>query len=274
MLITDDFVLLNLPKTGSTFACTVIKTMFLSRIEPTLINRFLVYTKLKKTGFVELEMPHSSVRWHKNQHGSYYQIPSKHRNKTIASIIRNPYDRFESEYSFRWWIKHPLVKIETIKKQLAHYPEISLNEYTVYREMVANHLKAQYRIDKNLDIGVQTILFLRMFLRDPLNTFPKMTQSYFDSKRYLDDMPQVYFMQQENLKNDLRAFLSQYDFSKEELDIISKHEKVNVTKRSFSQSENYLTKEAIEHVTRSEEKFITILSDLGFDYFPPKNTMN
>ena len=269
MLITDNFVLLNLPKTGSTFACTVIKSIYLSRIKQTLLNKILLFLKLKNPGYLELEMAHASVRGHKNQHGSYYQIPREHQHKTIASIIRNPYDRFESEYSFRWWIKHPLVDLEIIKRRLPNYPEISLEEYTVYREMVADYLKNQYSIPLELNIGVQTILFLRMFLKDPLVIFPGLTQDYFDSKEYLGDLATVHFMKQESLKDDLKLFLSQYNFSNEELEIIKNHRKVNVTKRIINKEQ--LSPKAIEHVRQSENKFFNILSDLGFDYLPNKN---
>ena len=103
-----------------------------------------------------------------------------------------------------------------------------LQQWVLEKESVADHLKKQYTIPDDLDIGVQTILFLRMFLNDPLTTFPQLSQDYFDSKQYLTEMPKVHFMKQETLKVDLRKFLEQYDFSEEELNSIRTHKRVDV----------------------------------------------
>jgi len=81
MIITDDFVMLNFPKTGSSFAREALKRLYANR------------------NIIELMLPKITEKRYRDrvdQHGTFRQIPLAHKNKPVLSITRNPLSRFQS----------------------------------------------------------------------------------------------------------------------------------------------------------------------------------
>ena len=97
MVITKRFVLLNFPKNGSTYLRTIIKKI--DGVEGNVFKRktYKVLRKINLTtkGIQEIKMPSNQSLFQFNnemsgQHGTYSQIPVKHRSKKILyQLLKN-----------------------------------------------------------------------------------------------------------------------------------------------------------------------------------------
>lgn len=266
MLITNHFVVLNFPKTGSSFVREVIKEIYNKRLNKTLIERVLIKLQIKERDFIkEILMPRFGIPDDKDQHGNYFQIPEKYRNKKIVAVIRNPYLRFESQYKFKWWAKNTSTDADCLNK-FPSFPNLSIDDYFEFQLSQVSVQKELFGIPQNLNIGYQTIRFIYMFFKNPAEIFPKLTNNYFESGSYLNDIAEVKFLRQENLNEELAMFLSNYNFSKYELDFVRQYKKVNVSNSYKSSNESQLTKKTIENIRVNEHFLFKMLSDLGFNY--------
>jgi len=232
VLITNHFVVLNFPKTGSTFVREVIKEIYNQRLNKKLIDRFLIKLKIKDRELIEeLLLPNYGIannKDRKSQHGAYFQIPEIHRNKKIISILRNPYSRFESQYKFKAWARNVILDATDLNK-FPQFPDLTIEDYFEYQICIADNQKKIFGIPKGLNIGSQTIRFIYMFFKNPLEIFPKLTAEYFEKRNYLQDIAEIEFLKQETLNDELALFLSKYDFSNDELNFVRNYKKVNVT---------------------------------------------
>src|SRR5687767_6163093 len=104
MILTPDFVYIHQPKTGGTFVSHVLSRVYGGR----------------EGGFVDVE-----------KHAACSEVPEEHRGKPIISNLRNPYERYVSQYRFGWWRMHPdlYCGIEEMRELYPHYPEISFAEF-------------------------------------------------------------------------------------------------------------------------------------------------
>ena len=94
MLITKDFVMLNFPKTGTTFTRAVLKQLYGDRIEEILGRNPM--------------NPHSVPD---SPHLAVSQIPQRYAKLPIVSIYRNLFDRYVSLWQFRWYLHaHPSIQ--------------------------------------------------------------------------------------------------------------------------------------------------------------------
>lgn len=119
VIVTESFVMLNLPKTGSTFARKVIKDLYASAPR----------SWFKRTYCLDLILPNIRHAGEPDQHGCYCQIPRQYRKREIVSILRSPYERFLSAFEFRHWAYHPPRPAEVIRECFPTFPNLKLDEY-------------------------------------------------------------------------------------------------------------------------------------------------
>ena len=97
MIITDQFVMLNFPKTGSTFVRNVLKQIH-EELTFSSSDRLLMGLGLKKKPYYEnLWLPRIRNTYREqvqDEHGIYSQIPERHRGKTIVSVKRDLFERY------------------------------------------------------------------------------------------------------------------------------------------------------------------------------------
>ena len=121
MILTDDFVYIHEPKTGGTFV-----TKMLSRL----------YEPVKQTGGVE-RLLRRVLRCGKkqlietNKHGTCSDIPESHRGKPILATIRNPYDRYVSQYEFAWWKRCPgsFGDVAELEERYSRFPILTFEDF-------------------------------------------------------------------------------------------------------------------------------------------------
>jgi hypothetical protein len=120
--------MLNLPKTGSTFARTVIKEVY----QPSLLKKILVKLRLVPRDLMELRLPNIKMpNQNFDQHGTYDQIPKEYLNRTVFSIIRNPYSNFLSLYQFRSWANPEQLTVDKLilERDFPSFPELDIDSY-------------------------------------------------------------------------------------------------------------------------------------------------
>ena len=187
MIITDDFVLLNFPKTGSTFTRKIIQ-------------------KIYKDQHEELLLPVKSGRT--SQHGTYSQIPLEHQEKIILSIVRNPFDRYVSFYFFKWFLQYPPESPEILKNCYPSFPEINFREFLDMTDTFEKiKLLRSYGISTDTDIGFQTIQFVAFFSSTPETALKELMR---ETTASFLKLPKIHFLRQEFLREDLIVFLSTY----------------------------------------------------------------
>lgn len=144
MLITKDFIVINNPKTGSSFVRKVLKKIYTQREQK--------YSWLKKKSIawqfipeelIELKIrPIVSTKLPPNQHGAVSQIPEKYaKNKAIVSVVRNLYTKILSQYEFKWWQTnyHLFANKELIDNTFPNFPNLSLEEYVDFKIINTNY---------------------------------------------------------------------------------------------------------------------------------------
>ncbi len=234
MVITDQFVMLNLPKTGSSFARKALKKV---HHYDTLPNKILRKLSLAGSSMIELSHPSLDRQFPedlRDQHGTYRQIPEEHRHKTVVSVIRNPVDRYVSAYLFGWWKINLHTTEKRLRQAFPHFPELSFREYYEMINLFGreNRLRG---MSPRIDLGFYTIQFIQFFFREPERTLGLIDDDYIKQKRYLDDMAEVVFLHQENLNSELYDFLRSLGYPERDIGFIRNAERVNVTPRAKDQ---------------------------------------
>ena len=264
MIITKKLVFINFPKTGSSFVRSVIKKIYESRNSKHTVSRCLRKIGFSKATYEELLMPHINVPEYKDQHGTYEQIPIKHKKKKIVSVVRNPYDRFLSLYKFRWWVKNPLLTQETLEQFSPNFPNLTIDEFVEYDKQLTDKFKKEYNISSEINIGGQTIEFIEMFFKNPTTVLENITNTYLKDESYLQDLVKIQFLTQENLNADLADLLENNGYPKHEVSFAKQYSKVNVTQSSTPSIQ--LTENAIKYVKSTESVLFNILNKQGIKY--------
>lgn len=266
MLITDSFVMLNYPKTGSSFARKMIKSVYKRRCSR--LQRLAIKLNLQPALVHDYQTPNAYVGIY-DQHGNINLIPDEHRHKVIVSIIRDPVARYVSQYNFRWWVAHPPADVDTIKKSFSRFPDLDFEDFyeMSHRFSLPKFLcgmpETESSDDKNI-IGLQTAQFLRFFARDSESIMAAVHDGTLDTETLASVLQNITFLHQENLRDELKTFLiNKAGFTVRHVDFISDSQRVN---ESIVKS----SPDAIvpEHVKRRIHQREALLYQLFPEYLP------
>ncbi len=264
MIITDDFIMLNFPKTGSSFAREVLKKLYTR--QDSKGRKFLKILGLSQpANFKEIMLQNIDEKKGskaKAQHGTLKQIPHQYKNKPILSITRNPLLRLESTYFYRWWEKYPPANINTILEDYPHFPNLSFSEYN---EMLHTHGRRNRlnNITPKIELGFQTIQFIQFYFKDPELILKIIDDDYIENELYNESLIDICFIHQENLNFELKEFLLQFGFKPDKLEFIDLMNKVNTTDKK----QNTLDYRELFIETRIQNKILE-RDKLLFKIFP------
>lgn len=269
MLICKEFVVLNMPKTGSTFVRTVIMEIYRRRAERAKSCGNTPKGDLLDEPPRELILPNINVpgRPH-DQHGTYRQIPEEVRNRPVLSVARNLYDKFLSTFEFRFWAEYPPLQKQVLLHHFPDFPNLSLDDY-----VLMNELSAQHKIPGRnlLNVGNQTIQFIRMYFKKPSETLAKLTPDYLESSdAYENDIADIIFLKQDNLNEELAQFLIRMGYTQEEAELCRTFRRVNVTPNKCSDRNTLWTTKAIHYVQHNERFLFRMLANRGITFPRPE----
>jgi hypothetical protein len=240
MLITDDFVLLNFPKTGTTFVRKVIKKVYNDRLKELLVPK--------------------SVERQRSPHGTYSQIPGEHQGKTIVSIVRNPFDRYVSQYVFKWYADWPPERLEILKGNYPTFPEISFTEYLDMSDRFSKiNILREHGVSTNTNIGIQTVQFVEYYSSKPERDLQQLVQGHAD---FLLTLPKIYFLRQEFLRDDLYNLLASLIEDQSRLRIIYSETAENVSRRSHEKDwRQYWTADLLQKYSEKERFLLNLFPE-------------
>lgn len=244
MIITDDFVLLASPKTGTSFTTAVLQTIHARR---RLLGRFLPFGlqkrlfrhyKLIRPGYREHRVPRPRLspgdKPRMSRHGCYRDIPVEGEGLPIVATVRNPFALYTSAYLFRMRSRKQIRHIADpaqLEQEYPGYPDISFEEYydIIHRFLTGHYLQG---IEPAIELGEQTINFIHFFFRDPAEVFRKIDHDYIESGAYRDDMADIRFMHQESLREDFKRLLVDTGYAAEECALVDSFKQQNVAIRA------------------------------------------
>ena len=249
MIITDKFVLLDFPKTGTTFTTAVLRTIharrrLAGRLLPDF-SREKVFRKLKleRPGYQEVRIPRvEPIPYHKqrtSRHAGYTEIPAEFAHLPVVSGTRDPLARYTSAVLYRMRsrkrIRHA-ADPEELKKLYPGYPELDFGQfYDMMHRFEPDRLDLDARPD--LELGAHTIAFINTFFRNPGEVFRKIDRDYIESDAWREDIPDIHFLHQENLRLEFKQYLADMGYSESECASVDSFGQKNVAKRSSDEQQ-------------------------------------
>ena len=227
MIITNRFVLLNFPKTGTSFARMAIKKIYGK--EDLRFNNWIYKTGLFTPEIFELMLPKLDEGLFSgivDQHGKYRQIPDKFKKRPVLSIVRNPFSWYVSSYFFNWWKENLPVSLDTILPGFPNFPNLTFPEYIDFEYCYSrqHHL---HGIVPKVDIGLKSLYFNQFYSKDADALISNLDENYFMDELFREDFKHIHFIHHENLRAELKNFLVNHGFRGYEVGIIDQLEEVN-----------------------------------------------
>ncbi len=165
MFVTSRFVFLHQPKTGGTFVTAV-----LSRLHEAQGDRVeTVYLDPDRLTEAPAPQPGRAFKvmiGPRHQHGRRADIPTTYAGLPVVATIRNPYDRYASQYEFGWWRRAPDMfgPVAELSRQYPRYPDLTFEEFVRLTNAVSVPACPGRGDDRP---GFHTYQFLESFARDP-----------------------------------------------------------------------------------------------------------
>lgn len=256
MIITDKFVLLAFPKTGTSYTTKALRTIHArrrlwGRIYPARFQK----RDFWRPGYQEHRVVLPATVHHKqrsSRHGTWRDIPEQHRGKTIASIIRNPFTRYTSAYLYQTRMRKNLRPVANIDQLRIHYPAYPDLSFAEYYDMLHRFQSPELTqgIEIPGELGALSVEFIHFYFRNPAEVFAKIDRSYIESEAFREDMAEVEFMHQENLSDEFTNFLHRMAYSEAECEIAHNLKKQNVSDRDKKEKspEHFYTGELRQQV--------------------------
>ena len=242
MIITDSFVFLNYPKTGSTFVREALSELYKKK------QKKRWPWSRNKRHFEMYQAPNvrdisPQRRGQPNPHGTYWQIPERARHLPVYSVFRDPLRRFVSAYHYADWKKKEalLDELDTIREKFPMFPELEISDFLAYihtftrRKLTVGGIKYPWAAD-----------FVHFFLRDADKADEKILE--FSSRKVLQSaMGNVIFLNNSNLNQELADMLVTHGFDENDVAFIRTRAKSNVSRASqnspVSREEEIIIKE-------------------------------
>lgn len=260
MLITNKFVKLNFPKTGSTFARNAIKQVHQAKgIRKHLERAELIRPKLQELlmlPYFFTDVHSKAIGISNSQHGVFVQIPLQHKHKPLLTVVRDPLLRLVSLYEFRSWARHPIPSLAQARKWFPNFPDITFEEFFIYNQ---THITPYTQpAGVQVDIGPFTTQFIRFYAVDPVRTIQALRENTNLADEYDHHFPKIRFIHTENLNAELFEFLLELGYPADDIAFIKDKEKMNTTQRSRG---NYLTSDMVTAFQQSERFFYQLFPE-------------
>lgn len=279
MIITRDFVLINVPKTGSTFVRSQLK--HLCQYKPSRWRSlFARLGLLPRPKMVEVMLPNLRNRFareQKNQHGLYCQLPRRYRSFPVVAVARHPFDQYVSAYYYGWWKDVNPQAREVIVAKFPTFPDLSFEDYLKYLHFQTTDMTC-LAMDFRDDVGSLTYMFISFFAKDPGEFSRLLSDNFVESGKYKEHLCELTLLDQGNLNRDLYAYLQQFDFSDTELAFILESKRLQpkggTTRQPEEGWETSFNEELARQYAYRERYLFSIYRDFSLDYSVDKTCGN
>lgn len=235
MIITDKFVFIHMPKTGGTFVTSILRKIHEARGDR-IEERRADQKPKSRFSLREWFNPRQTVLllnnrqgasdW--NQHGTTGQIPPEHLHKPILTVLRNPYDRYVSQYEFKWWIDRLdafTSDMDALKRAYPHYPDISFADFVAISNSFFRGGQNDHFGEDDF-LGRHTCQFAAYYFTNPAR-LRDIDANYLATKQYWQDTrPNLRYIFQEDLNRQLHDFLLEMGYDPAEIAFILNHGKI------------------------------------------------
>jgi hypothetical protein len=269
VIVTDDFVMLNFPKTGSSFARAVLEKLYVER--ESRLRKLLTRLGVRAPVVMDIHLPKIDEERDygiRDQHGTLRQIPVGHRHKPVVTITRNPFSRYVSLFLFRWWEQYPPAEPRIILDRYPHFPDLSFSEYYQMEHIHGTESRLRGLVPR-IELGLHTIQFIQFYFRDPDTVLRNIDDKYIEEEQYWDDLRDITFLHQENLNLELNEFLLQLGIDQRSLELIDSSPRVNATdKQDAVDYREYFVEDKIENQILERERLLFAIFP---EYLPGNN---
>ncbi len=236
MIITDAFVWINFPKTGSTFAREVLRRLyFFSPLDVRKRVRFR--GRWMKEQLLPETRPAVGERFGTpTPHGRVVQIPAEFRDLPVVSALRDPVARAYSLYMYGDWKKHDQLPmpLEEILESFPSFPRLSFEEYLTYIRICRGRDRIKVG-DCLYELGTQSVDFLNFFAE---SIDSSLDPPHFKSWESLSSqLAKFRFLNVSSLNQQLATFLRSVGFSEEDVRFIDLMPKINESSNSCTRDE-------------------------------------
>lgn len=219
MFLTDRFTYIHQPKTGGTFVATVLARVHQLRGE-TVRTVWFDPSGHEDAPDVQPGSPVRLMLTTRNQHGARRDIPARYLDRPILATIRNPYDRYVSQYEFAWWKVYPEMfgPVAGVKARYPKYPALTFAEFVE----LTNDVSVPYKAPRHPDDtpGFHTQQFAEFFFANPQAAYGRLNDPAFARDAGRQALGEIHFIDQSRLNVDLAAFLRGVGYADTDLDVI------------------------------------------------------
>jgi hypothetical protein len=211
MIITDKFVYIHMPKTGGTFVTSVLEQIYCRPKEeakhpPAWARLPGKYPPKRYRRLGGPEMKHAGAR----------KIPPQFRHLPVVGCIRNPYDRYVSEYHFHWWKEHP--EHYPSIAALPGYPDVSFDAFV--RALNEQSVLGFQGLHLDPTVGRDTYLILAYYSRDPHAFLKSVEGRPLTTEMVREALVTSRLLNTERLNEELDDFLGSVGIPAEEREFI------------------------------------------------------
>lgn len=225
MIFTDRFVYVHQPKTGGSFVTSALYRLHL--LDTKLVSLKRLWNLPRREHVYSGR--YGRFVYGKNKHGTCSEIPESQRHKPILGTIRNPYDRYVSQYEFGWWKRREWLKyyeaVPGFKERYPHFPDLSFAEHLELEHAAFGALQGK-DFDRKDGLGLQTVQFVEFYFRNPGEVLPRIDDRYIEERQFEADLHDVHFLHTARLNRELYDFLLSLDYEPEDLRFILKMDRV------------------------------------------------
>ncbi|QSS96384.1 sulfotransferase family 2 domain-containing protein [Psychroflexus sp. ALD_RP9] len=269
----DDFIFLYIPKTGSSFTLSAF-----SQINKSLKNyRYIL--KRKRLSVKNINSANIRDRFfnkNKNQHTTVSQVHKNDLSRSkLYSIIRNPFYAYISRYEYKHFA-NPNWKSDSRFKNLVSsnfpdFPNISFKDYIQLSKILAkDKLDNHIQVKPKIEIGPLSLQFIQMFAYEPKEVLSVIDSNFFNNNKIDEYFPEVSFLNNENLSQELHSTLIKLGYPKKLINFILNSKKKNVSvKKPYN---TYLSKEIVNDIQKTEWFLFDFFSDRSDAWFKAINS--
>jgi hypothetical protein len=264
MFVTNKFVFIHVPKTGGTFVNAMLTK--LHQLNGFKFEKILMDSATGSSS-KPIPDPESGVSFFlffekEHQHGRRSNIPPAYRDLPILCNIRNPFDRYVSQYLFPFWKNRPhSVESrydggrEEILKRFPSYPDLTFEEFVYLSNSYNTHVRCP---DPAKNPGFHTHQLVDYIFSKPETIRSVLCDSEVALSRIKSssEFKNTVFLDQTNLNQNLHRFLCEMGYAKPEIDFVLNSGKIlpPTSKRPADNKwETYYTPELKSWIRQREE---------------------